>query len=109
MRGRTVVITGGARGIGRACVERFAGAGANVVAVDIAAPAGADVTPAGVRWVVDVKYRADSSLADSQRVASLQPAPVHAAKAARRVSASTSEYFRDVDSAGKRRIKKSAG
>ncbi|MFI7068266.1 3-hydroxybutyrate dehydrogenase [Kribbella sp. NPDC050124] len=33
--GRTVVVTGGAGGIGAACVERFAGAGAEVVVVDV--------------------------------------------------------------------------
>ena len=33
-----VLVTGGARGIGRACVERFLEAGASVVAVDIAEP-----------------------------------------------------------------------
>jgi 3alpha(or 20beta)-hydroxysteroid dehydrogenase len=38
MTGRTVLVTGAARGIGRACVERFVDAGAQVVAVDIAEP-----------------------------------------------------------------------
>ena len=35
MRDRTVLVTGGASGIGRACVERFVAAGARVAAVDI--------------------------------------------------------------------------
>ena len=38
MPGRTVLVTGGVSGIGRACVERFLRAGARVAAVDIAAP-----------------------------------------------------------------------
>lgn len=35
MRDRTVLVTGGASGIGRACVERFVAAGARVAAADI--------------------------------------------------------------------------
>lgn len=38
MSGRVVVVTGGASGIGAACVERFAGAGAEVVVVDVDGP-----------------------------------------------------------------------
>jgi 3-hydroxybutyrate dehydrogenase len=41
LSGRTVVVTGGASGIGRACVRRFAAAGARVVVLDID-PAGAE-------------------------------------------------------------------
>ncbi|MEO8696314.1 MAG: SDR family oxidoreductase, partial [Acidimicrobiales bacterium] len=36
MRDRTVLVTGGASGIGRACVERFVAAGARVAVIDIA-------------------------------------------------------------------------
>ncbi|MGD6741808.1 SDR family NAD(P)-dependent oxidoreductase [Streptomyces sp. BH106] len=35
LRGRTAVVTGGARGVGRAIVERFAEAGARVVVADV--------------------------------------------------------------------------
>lgn len=38
MSGRVVVVTGGASGIGAACVGRFAGAGAEVVVVDVDGP-----------------------------------------------------------------------
>ncbi|MFB8344583.1 SDR family NAD(P)-dependent oxidoreductase [Brucella cytisi] len=41
MRGKRVVITGGARSIGRACAERFAEEGANVAILDVLADRGA--------------------------------------------------------------------
>ncbi|HHN72697.1 MAG TPA: SDR family oxidoreductase [Thermopetrobacter sp.] len=44
--GRTVIVTGGARGIGRACAERFAAEGANVVIADIDEDAGEEAAPA---------------------------------------------------------------
>jgi NAD(P)-dependent dehydrogenase (short-subunit alcohol dehydrogenase family) len=37
--GKTIIVTGAAGGIGRAAVERFAGEGANIVAVDLPGPA----------------------------------------------------------------------
>lgn len=39
--GKTALVTGGASGIGLACVEQFAGAGANVVVADISGEAAA--------------------------------------------------------------------
>jgi NAD(P)-dependent dehydrogenase (short-subunit alcohol dehydrogenase family) len=54
MRDRTVLVTGGASGIGRACVERFVAAGARVAAVDIAAPADGGATADGLAIVADV-------------------------------------------------------
>lgn len=40
LEGNTFLVTGGASGLGRACVERFAAAGANVVAADLNIEAG---------------------------------------------------------------------
>ncbi|MFC5260907.1 3-hydroxybutyrate dehydrogenase [Kribbella qitaiheensis] len=41
--GRSVVVTGGASGIGAACAERFAGAGADVVVIDLDGPRAKEV------------------------------------------------------------------
>src|SRR5215207_1180055 len=41
--GRSVVVTGGASGIGAACAERFAGAGADVVVIDLDGPGAKEV------------------------------------------------------------------
>jgi 3alpha(or 20beta)-hydroxysteroid dehydrogenase len=62
MSGRSVLVTGAARGIGRACVERFVGAGARAVAVDIAEPDAA--LPEGVVFVrADVNTEAGATSA----------------------------------------------
>ena len=42
LTGRTVIVTGGGKGIGKVYVEEFARAGARVVAADIDAPARAN-------------------------------------------------------------------
>jgi NAD(P)-dependent dehydrogenase (short-subunit alcohol dehydrogenase family) len=48
--GRTVIITGGGKGIGKVYVEEFAKAGAHVVAADIDGAAAKSVAEALVRW-----------------------------------------------------------
>jgi len=54
MRGRTVLVTGGGRGIGRACVERFVEAGARVAVVDITESADAASPADSLSIVADV-------------------------------------------------------
>ena len=60
--GRVYVITGGARGIGRACAERFAAEGARVMIADID-PRGADVAHA----IGGAFHRTDMSAPDQVR------------------------------------------
>jgi 3-oxoacyl-[acyl-carrier protein] reductase len=59
--GRTVLVTGGARGIGRALSEFFAAAGATVAVADVAAEALAEVTtslPGAIPLQIDVSNAA---------------------------------------------------
>jgi NAD(P)-dependent dehydrogenase (short-subunit alcohol dehydrogenase family) len=67
--GRVYVITGGARGIGRACAERFAAEGARVMIADID-PAGAEVA----RGIGAAFHRTD--MADPAQVRALAAATV---------------------------------
>ncbi|MEU6014404.1 3-hydroxybutyrate dehydrogenase [Streptomyces sp. NPDC047515] len=85
LAGRTALVTGGASGIGRACAQALAAAGAHVHVVDKAARAAGDLAEAlgGTAWVVDlsVPEAVDTLPADADIVvnnAGLQHvAPVH--------------------------------
>jgi len=86
LAGRTALVTGAASGIGRACAQALAAAGAHVHVVDRAADAAAEVAEAigGTVWVADlsVPEEVDALPADADVVvnnAGLQHvAPVHA-------------------------------
>ena len=56
LRGRRALVTGGASGIGLACVHAFAGRGATVIVADFNADAAHEVADAvgGEAWVVDL-------------------------------------------------------
>ncbi|MFD9603236.1 3-hydroxybutyrate dehydrogenase [Streptomyces sp. NPDC057908] len=85
LTGRTALVTGAASGIGRACAQALAAAGAHVHVVDKAADAAKDLAEAigGTAWVVDLSVpdAVDTLPADADIVvnnAGLQHvAPVH--------------------------------
>jgi NAD(P)-dependent dehydrogenase (short-subunit alcohol dehydrogenase family) len=56
LEGKTALVTGGARGIGRACVETLAGAGARVIATDIDDVSGQAVAAALTDRGASVRY-----------------------------------------------------
>lgn len=66
---RTVVVTGGGKGIGRACAERFAGAGDLVVLIDVDRQAG-EATAQELGRTGDARFiHADLTSEDSARAA----------------------------------------
>lgn len=61
LSGRRAVVTGGASGIGRACAEAFASAGAEVTVADVSAEAAEKVAAeiGGTAWAVDLSETRD--------------------------------------------------
>ncbi|OHT73236.1 3-ketoacyl-ACP reductase [Mycobacteroides chelonae] len=66
LAGKVALVTGAARGIGRAQAERFAQEGADVIALDICAPVHTTVTPPATR--ADLDRTADLVESQGQRV-----------------------------------------
>src|SRR5260370_26740171 len=79
LSGRTALVTGAASGIGRACAERLAAAGARVVAVDIDGPGAAATADRlrGAPLAGDLAYlhAPDAARAPSRGGADLGPNP----------------------------------
>ncbi len=59
LAGKVVIVTGGAAGLGRAAVERFAAAGAKVSCWDVGAEAGAALAKELGAAGHEVEFRAD--------------------------------------------------
>ncbi|MEE9253434.1 MAG: SDR family NAD(P)-dependent oxidoreductase, partial [Pseudomonadales bacterium] len=82
LEGRVAVITGGASGIGRACVKRFAQEGADVVVADLNPERGAEVVnevksstnqralfvPVDVTSEDDIERLADAAMSEFGRI-----------------------------------------
>jgi NAD(P)-dependent dehydrogenase (short-subunit alcohol dehydrogenase family) len=79
--GRVAIVTGGAKGIGGAIVDRLAAAGATIVIFDVDEPAARarvdELRSGGMQaraWTVDVSSRADVECAVAEAEAELGPA-----------------------------------
>lgn len=82
LAGKVALITGAARGIGRAQAVRFAQEGADIIALDICGPVDTVVVPAATpddleetaRLVVDAGARIVTEIADVRELSQLQAA-----------------------------------
>jgi 3-oxoacyl-[acyl-carrier protein] reductase len=68
LEGKTAIVTGGAKGIGRAIVEAYVAEGARVAVVDLVESAAADWLPAGPTGALGVTTYVQADVADADQV-----------------------------------------